>query len=212
MSLMDEDPTPAALSPKTATEAPSQKEDPLKENLQSEDPVKWWHSDDSDSSDEDPTAAPKEDPLFDPNMDDEDSVWVDKQRQGRVSDAILSCPSCFTTVSIDCQQHMRYEGQYRALFVMNCRVDESQVMQAKAPGQQGGSKKKKKGPKGAKPPPEGVSTSEAEIPAAPGSTPATDSCTVERYHPVCCDVCDTEVGVRDEQQMYHFFHVFPSNA
>lgn len=45
-----------------------------------------------------------------------------KQRQGRVSDALLSCPSCFTTLCIDCQQHERIPNQYRAMFVQNCKV------------------------------------------------------------------------------------------
>ncbi len=37
------------------------------------------------------------------------------------SDAILSCPLCFTTLCIDCQQHDTYDNQFRAMFVMNCR-------------------------------------------------------------------------------------------
>ena len=40
--------------------------------------------------------------------------------QGRKTDAILSCPGCFTTCCIDCQQH-EYKDQYRAMFVTNCR-------------------------------------------------------------------------------------------
>ena len=42
-------------------------------------------------------------------------------RQGRKSDAILSCPGCLTTVCIDCQQHAVFENQFRAMFTMNCR-------------------------------------------------------------------------------------------
>jgi hypothetical protein len=34
---------------------------------------------------------------------------------------MLSCPLCFTTVCIDCQQHELYETQFRAMFVMNCK-------------------------------------------------------------------------------------------
>lgn len=41
----------------------------------------------------------------------------------RTSDAILSCPRCFTTVCMDCQQHDRYANQFRAMFVMNIGVD-----------------------------------------------------------------------------------------
>ena len=41
----------------------------------------------------------------------------------RTSDAILSCPRCFNTVCMDCQQHERYANQFRAMFVMNIGVD-----------------------------------------------------------------------------------------
>ncbi|KAL3792158.1 hypothetical protein HJC23_009622 [Cyclotella cryptica] len=41
----------------------------------------------------------------------------------RNSDAVLSCPRCFTTVCMDCQQHESYANQYRAMFVMNIGVD-----------------------------------------------------------------------------------------
>lgn len=41
----------------------------------------------------------------------------------RFSDAVLSCPRCFTTVCMDCQQHEKYANQYRAMFVMNIGVD-----------------------------------------------------------------------------------------
>ncbi|KAL3817686.1 hypothetical protein ACHAXA_002835 [Cyclostephanos tholiformis] len=41
----------------------------------------------------------------------------------RSSDAILSCPRCFNTVCMDCQQHERYANQFRAMFVMNIGVD-----------------------------------------------------------------------------------------
>ena len=34
---------------------------------------------------------------------------------------MLSCPACLTTVCLDCQQHAEEEGQFRAMFVMNCR-------------------------------------------------------------------------------------------
>lgn len=62
----------------------------------------------------------KEVEFFDPDLDEHDENWVVQQRQGRQTDAILSCPSCFTTCCIDCQQH-EYKDQYRAMFVTNCR-------------------------------------------------------------------------------------------
>lgn len=42
-------------------------------------------------------------------------------RSSHKSDALLSCPLCFTTLCIDCQQHAVYDNQFRAMFVMNCR-------------------------------------------------------------------------------------------
>jgi E2F-associated phosphoprotein len=32
------------------------------------------------------------------------------------------------------------------------------------------------------------------------------------YTSVVCEVCETEVGARDEEEIYHFFHVLASNA
>ncbi len=65
------------------------------------------------------STAPAE--FYDPEADDKDEAWAARMRRARHSDAILSCPLCFTTLCIDCQQHERYENQFRAMFVMNCR-------------------------------------------------------------------------------------------
>lgn len=59
--------------------------------------------------------------FYDQDADDRDSVWIGKMRKGHKSDAILSCPLCFTTVCIDCQQHAYQENQFRAMYVMHCR-------------------------------------------------------------------------------------------
>lgn len=64
-------------------------------------------------------TAPAE--FYDPAADERDEKWAAKQRAGRKSDAILSCPGCLTTVCIDCQQHADFEGQFRAMFTLNCR-------------------------------------------------------------------------------------------
>jgi hypothetical protein len=42
--------------------------------------------------------------FYDPDLDDVDERWVSKQRKGRTSDAVLSCPACFTTLCLDCQR------------------------------------------------------------------------------------------------------------
>ena len=59
--------------------------------------------------------------LYNSEADEQDQAWVTTQRQGRRSDAILSCPGCLTTVCIDCQRHDYITTQYRAMFVTNCR-------------------------------------------------------------------------------------------
>ena len=40
-----------------------------------------------------------------------------------------------------------------------------------------------------------------------GSQPATSG---DLFYPVECEVCDTELGLRDSNEVYHFFHVVPS--
>mmetsp|Transcript_40253 Transcript_40253/g.98891 ORF Transcript_40253/g.98891 Transcript_40253/m.98891 type:complete len:348 (+) Transcript_40253:2-1045(+) len=39
------------------------------------------------------------------------------------TDAVLSCPCCFSIVCLDCQQHTKFKNQFRAMFVQNCSVD-----------------------------------------------------------------------------------------
>ncbi|EER05130.1 E2F-associated phosphoprotein, putative [Perkinsus marinus ATCC 50983] len=87
---------------------------------------------------------PLKDDLYDPDMDDKDEEFVnqfihvegteDGEQQGgsrrrkvKHSDAVLSCPQCFTQICYVCQEHTRYSNQYRAVEVRNCRVDEDKV-------------------------------------------------------------------------------------
>lgn len=44
--------------------------------------------------------------FYDSNIDDKDELWVHKQRKGRSTDALLSCPACFTTLCLDCQRYV----------------------------------------------------------------------------------------------------------
>ncbi|KAI8054199.1 E2F-associated phosphoprotein-domain-containing protein [Gilbertella persicaria] len=72
--------------------------------------------------------------LYDPDMDDEDEAWVSKQIAQDSSrtdqnipieaktDAILTCPMCFTTLCYSCQRHEKYADQFRAMFVRNCHT------------------------------------------------------------------------------------------
>jgi hypothetical protein len=83
----------------------------------------------SDSSDshEGVPAGPDEydEMLFDPDEDDDNERVLQSQRHGHTSDALLSCPGCFTTVCVDCQQHASVDTLYRAMFVQNCRLLDS---------------------------------------------------------------------------------------
>ncbi|KXZ55171.1 hypothetical protein GPECTOR_3g318 [Gonium pectorale] len=149
--------------------------------------------DDSDGED-----APRQepDPLYDETADDKDAAWVERQRQGRISDAVLSCPGCFTTLSIDCQRHEKYHNQFRAMFVMNCKVEED--------GGEGGAG-------GAEFDPSGGSSGPAG--GAHGGRRPKRAKPSAKYRRVLCGVCDTEVGAYEvDEELYHFYHVFPSNA
>lgn len=145
------------------------------------------HSQQTVSSDDEIDYSIKPE-FYDPELDDKDEVWVQKKRDGRTSDAILNCPACFTTLCLECQRHEKNVMQYRAIFVVNCKIKSEQVVA------QLGSKRKR-GKKGRR-------SSEAEAGSDTGET----------YKHVCCSVCSTEVGVIDEEEVYHFFNVIPSES
>ncbi|XP_031102521.1 E2F-associated phosphoprotein [Ipomoea triloba] len=122
--------------------------------------------------------------FYDSDLDDKDESWVRKKRGGRTSDAILSCPACFTTLCLDCQRHEKNVTQYRAIFVVNCKINDEVMTQL-------GSKRKWGKRKG-----------EAEAASDNSGT----------FKHVCCAVCLTKVGVIDEEEVYHFLNVLPSEC
>ncbi|KAM3226361.1 hypothetical protein ACQJBY_058812 [Aegilops geniculata] len=126
--------------------------------------------------------------FYDPAVDDVDERWAHKQRKGRTSDAVLSCPACFTTLCLDSQRHEKYVNQYRAMFVCNCKVKTDQILR------EGKGKRKNR-----------------KVKAVDSTTPEVEN-KGPVYHPVCCEICSTEVGVFDEDEVYHFFNVIPSNS
>ncbi|MCO5558233.1 hypothetical protein L7F22_011812 [Adiantum nelumboides] len=136
------------------------------------------------SSDEELDETPPE--FYDATMDDRDQAWAERQRKGRKSDALLSCPACFTTLCVDCQRHEKIVTQYRAMFVMNCKIMEGQSRQVN------GKKRKRK-----------VKTTVHPSIQETGVTG-------EMYQPVACSVCGTEVAVLDQEEVYHFHSVLPS--
>jgi len=143
--------------------------DPRKKKKQKKKRVKFSIPDAVDDLNDD-------DGLYGDDLDDLDQKWADKQRGGRQSDAILSCPGCLEIVTIDCQKHARSDEQFRAMFVQNCVVTDATTELRGSEGQ-------------------------LDVPDEDGP-----------YHEVKCETCDTLVGVRDREEVYHFFHVFPSHA
>ncbi|KNA13075.1 hypothetical protein SOVF_120110 [Spinacia oleracea] len=141
----------------------------------------------SDDDEIDYTTKPE---FYDSDLDVKDESWVTSKRKGQRTDAVLSCPACFTTLCIDCQRHEIYLTQYRAMFVVNCEITEKKVFPQ-------GSKKRRKNRKAI----EAVQAEEAA-----------SSASVEAARQVCCSVCSTEVGVFDKDDVYHFYDVLPSES
>uniref|UniRef100_A0A3B5LB80 E2f-associated phosphoprotein n=1 Tax=Xiphophorus couchianus TaxID=32473 RepID=A0A3B5LB80_9TELE len=160
---------------------------------------------DSDSEDDDTPGKrmvlSNDELLYDPDEDDRDQAWVDARRYQhvlfsamKVSDAVLNCPACMTTLCLDCQRHEKYRTQYRAMFVMNCTVKTDEVLRYKTQ-QEKKPRKRRRGQtaEGASPRPAGMDSDEI-------------------YHPVKCSECSTEVAVFDKDEVYHFFNILASHC
>lgn len=102
----------------------------------------------------------------------------------RNSDAVLSCPCCFTIVCMDCQRHKRFLNQFRAMFVMGITVDWSKRLVY-----------------------DYIHQALIEKPQLPNQVPL-DVKHVEEgeYFPVQCASCQTRVAALDmKEEVYHFF-------
>lgn len=140
-----------------------------------------------------------DDLLYDPDMDDDDERWINDKRRSYMfpsekkdngnpqlkplpnSDAVLNCPACLSLLCLDCQRHDLYKSQYRAMFVSNCNVISEEIL--KYPNKKKRSKKHQEN---------------------------SDTSNEDRYNPVRCSVCNTEVAVYDSDEIYHFFNVIAS--
>eukprot|EP00210_Caulerpa_lentillifera_P003634 g3469.t1 len=129
-------------------------------------------------------VSEEKDLLYDSKLDTKDARWVHGIRGGRNSDAILSCPCCFTTLCVDCQQHSTNPNRYRAMFVMNSRVD---LQQKRYPYRS--------------------TTSEGKRKSVISILNDDEECCA-----VFCGVCGLEVAVYDNEGVYHFFNMLPSTA
>lgn len=130
----------------------------------------------------------------------------------RNSDAVLSCPCCFAIVCMDCQRHVKYENQYRAMFVMGIEVDWQHRLVHNT---------KTNGLIRYEPPPiaENTTNSNSQIvvpedhPHQQHSNPtssATDRDTI--YYAVSCGNCHTMVAALDmNDEVYHFYDCLASS-
>lgn len=85
-------------------------------------------------------------------------------------------------------RHEKYVTQYRAVFVTNCKIGSDRVSQQNNPKPRRTKRGRKSG--------------ESEAGFIGGETP----------NKVSCSVCSTEVGIIDEDEVYHFFNVLPSES
>ncbi|KAL7580024.1 hypothetical protein ACA910_005010 [Epithemia clementina (nom. ined.)] len=135
------------------------------------------------------------------------------------SDAVLSCPCCFLTVCMDCQQHDTNPNQYRAMFVMNIIVRWDLVLTYDL-------KQKRLVPYSKRPL---TSDSHNDNTASTGSynnnynnnipvvieenmdTKLTQE-QEEIYYTVCCSNCQTQVASLDmRDEVYHFYGCLASS-
>ena len=91
-------------------------------------------------------------------------------------------------ISVHCFRHDTYNNQYRAMFVMNCTIDSSELLKYPHPKKKQNKKKKQKS----------------------SATQDTSSETEDKFHPVKCNECNTVVAVYDTDEIYHFFNVLAS--
>ncbi|XP_003748626.1 E2F-associated phosphoprotein-like [Galendromus occidentalis] len=146
------------------------------------------------------TAEDANDDLFyDPDEDEDNEKWAQRQRQQSIfpasssarveplprSDAVLNCPGCMTLLCRDCQAHETKSGQYRAMFVLNCKPDTS----VQVPGPL--TKDRRKRRRG-------------------GRDQASESDDKMLFHPFHCNFCQTRIGVFDSDEVYHFLNVLAS--
>jgi hypothetical protein len=115
------------------------------------------------------------------------------------TDAVLNCPACFTVLCRDCQRHEFYSGQFRAMFVMNCRIDRSETLTVPLKNSKSNSRRDRKNNKRST-----TETAEETI----SNVANKDS---DKFFPVRCRVCNSQVAVYDCEEIYHFFNCLTSN-
>ncbi|CDW56679.1 E2F associated phosphoprotein [Trichuris trichiura] len=164
--------------------------------------------------------------LYNPTDDEDNQMWIDDHRRSYQprnsckrplpkSDAVLNCPACMALLCLDCQRHVEYSSQYRAMFVENCTVKLNECLTV-----QPGTRKKKRRKWQRKHtnsssaelgnPEEGLRSNVRRENA--DSSSDEDNERKNQFHPVFCQICGTEVAVFDCDGIYHFFNVLASYA
>ncbi|PRP75886.1 E2F-associated phosphoprotein [Planoprotostelium fungivorum] len=185
--------------------------------------------------------ATDEDPLYNDKADDKDSKWMNKWTShmgGRRSDAVLNCACCFMLLCVDCQQHSIYLNQFRAMFVRNCAANKQKEIRYRKPPKPKLSKTqqkkmemkqkrmeakaKKRGEQMIKEELQEIKLEEVKMEEEQHDQEPyqftdrimeEDSGEYEKevYLLVYCNGCQAEVGVMDDDQVYHLYNVIPSD-
>ncbi|KAJ1734272.1 hypothetical protein LPJ72_002432 [Coemansia sp. Benny D160-2] len=69
------------------------------------------------------SACEANEETYDEEADHRDAAWLAENHPG-ATDAVLSCPACFTQICFVCQAHTRFAGQFRALSVVHCETSD----------------------------------------------------------------------------------------
>jgi len=109
---------------------------------------------------------------------------------------------------LDCQRHEIYKTQYRAMFVMNCDVKREELLFQPKSKKRGGGKKRKGDALSTLKSGERLNASDYD--AATLEDIKKNSAPEDLFYPVVCNVCKTEVGVYDSDEIYHFFNTLAS--
>lgn len=249
---------------------------------------------DVDPSDDDPSDDDDgigEDLFYDPNEDEKNQKWMDKQKfsnyyrhfiarlkeedkeekdslrnrkdrqtnpasssssndhnrssrksnrtTAAINDVKLNCPCCLSLLCLDCQRHEIYKTQYRAMFVVNCRIDFQKRLIYRNKSREEKKKRfrnlrKRKNQKSRRDI-ESIDTNNGanmELESNPQISERFISNLLyadndgdgsyrenqqqqpitmkDVYYAVHCDVCNTEVAVYDHDEVYHFHSVIDS--
>lgn len=115
-----------------------------------------------------------------------------------------------TVLCVDCQRHEIYHTQYRAMFAMNISVNNREILRYKKKDfkkRRGRNKKRRTKPETKKE----RSRSRSKSLNRASDVELSESEREDLFHPVSCKICQTEVGVFDSDELFHFFNVIASH-